>query len=52
MRHFAVLFCEVKVVYKYFYYFQDFKFTSLENNEAPHTGNYMLFPFVHDCNNL
>ena len=28
-------------------YFQDFKFTSLENNEAPHTGNYMLFPFVH-----
>ena len=28
-------------------YFQDFKFTSLENNEASHTGNYLLFPFVH-----
>jgi len=27
-------------------YFQDFKFTSLESNEASHTGNYMLFPFV------
>ena len=28
-------------------YFQDFKFTSLENNEAPHTGIYTLFLFVH-----
>jgi len=56
VRHFAVPFCEVLLKEYYFYaenilqvhvlYFQDFKFSSLENNEASHTGNYMLFPFV------